>query len=176
MQKIIVFLLATMLVAATSLTGCSDDKGGGRAGLKPGQSAISLQLSGGHLSDALEFSGTVDKTMMIFSNSMTFLGSGLDITGSNGTAVFEQMILSLESAEAGTYPVKDVDVDMVFNFPAEGTDYSMQPREGTGTVTVERLDGEHLRLLLNFDASPSNIGGRDMIFHIEGVFESRQSL
>ena len=173
MSKVIMFLLATILVAAMSLTGCSDDNGGGSAGLKAGQSAISLHLSGGHLSDTLEFSGTVDKTMMIFSSSMTYLGSGLDITGSNGTAMLGQMILSLESSEAGTYPVKDVDIDMVFSFPADNKGYSIQPREGTGTVTVERLDGEHVRLLLNFDASPTNIGGKDMIFHIEGVLESR---
>lgn len=173
MQKITVFLLAVMLVAAMFLTGCSDDKAGGSAGPKAGQSAISLHLSGGHLNDPLEFSATVDKTMMIFSNSMTFLGSGLDITGSNGTAVFEQMILSLESSAAGTYPVADVDSDMVFRFPAVNEGYSLQPRDGTGTVKVERLDGEHVRLYLNFDASPTNIGGKDLIFHIEGVFESR---
>src|SRR5690554_2374589 len=137
-----VSLLSVVLLVALSLTGCSNDKGGD-SGLKAGQSAISLQLSGGHLSDALEFRGTVDKTMMVFSSSMTFLGRGLDITGSNATAVFEQLILSLESSAAGTYPVKDVDIDMVFNFPTEGTGYSMQPRDGTGTVTLERLDGEH---------------------------------
>src|SRR5690554_531909 len=105
-----VSLLSVVLLVALSLTGCSNDKGGD-SGLKAGQSAISLQLSGGHLSDALEFRGTVDKTMMVFSSSMIFLGRGLDITGSNATAVFEQLILSLESSAAGTYPVKDVDID-----------------------------------------------------------------
>lgn len=90
MPKIIVFLLAATLVAAISLTGCSDDNGKAGAGPQPGQSAISLRLSGGHLSDTLEFSGTVDKTMSVFSSSMTYLGTGLDFTGSNGTAVLRR--------------------------------------------------------------------------------------
>ena len=173
MPKIMMFLLATILGAAMPLTGCSGDNGGSNAAPKAGQSTISLHLSGGHLSDTLEFSGTFDNTMSIFSSSMTYLGPGLDLTASNGTAVFKQMTLSIESSEAGTYPVKDVSSDMVFRFPDVNKGYSLRPREGTGTVKVERLDGDHVRLHLDFDASPTNIRSKDLIFHVEGVLESR---
>lgn len=173
MPKRILLLLATILLAAMSLTGCADDNGGGSTGPDAGQSAVSLRLSGGHLSETIEFSGTDDSTMSIFSTSMTYLGTGLDFTASNSTAVLEQMVLSIESSEAGTYPVKDVDSDMVVRFPDEGKGYSLKPRDGTGTVKVERLGGDHVRLHLDFDASPTNIGGRDLVFHVEGVYESR---
>lgn len=173
MSKVFMSLLATILMAALSVTACSSENGGGSSGPKAGQTAISLTLSGGDLSAPVEFSGTVDQTMSVFSSSMTLLGTGLDFTGSDGKSVLNQMVLSLESSKAGTYPVKDVDSDMVFFFPDTGTGYSIDPRAGTGTVKVERLGGEHVRLHFDFDASPTNIGGRDLIFHIKGKFESR---
>lgn len=86
------------------------------------------------------------------------------------------MILSIESSAAGTYPVKDVDSDMVFRFPDVNKGYSLQPRDGTGTVKVERLRDKHVRLHLDFDASPTNIGGKDLVFHVEGVLESRPKI
>lgn len=170
MPKFNVFIQATVLVAAMSLTGCSDDA---EAGPKAGQSSLSLRLSGGHLKEPIDFVATVDKTMSVFSSSMTFLGSGLDITGSNGTAVLKQMILGPETSKDGIYSAMDGDSDMVFRFPDVNKGYSIRPREGTGTIKIERLDGKHVRMHLDFDASPTNIGGRDLVFHIKGVFESR---
>lgn len=173
MPKIIVLFAAAILLATISVSGCSGDIGATSAGPKAGQSAISLQLSGGHLADPLEFSGTVDKTLYIGSSSMSFLGSGLDFTGSNGTAVLQQMIVDLNSLEAGTYPAKEQDVDMVFHFPTADIGYSMQPRESAGTIKIERLGGEHVRIHFDFDASPSNIGSKSVVFHVKGVLESR---
>lgn len=173
MPKSIMLFAAAILLATLSVSGCSGDTGTSGVSLKAGQSALSLQLGGGHLTEPLEFSGTADKTMYISSTSIIFLGGGIDLTGSNGTAVLEQVLLDLNSAEPGTYPAKESDVDMVFDFPEAGTGYSMQPREGTGTIRIEQLNGEHMRVHFDFDASPSNIGSKEMVFHVKGVLESR---
>lgn len=62
---------------------------------------------------------------------------------------------------------------MVFRFPEAGTGWSVRPSQATGSVKVEPLEGEHVRIHLDFDTSPSNIGGQDMVFHINDVLESR---
>lgn len=171
MRKTIIFWLAVTLITGTGLTGCSDD-GGGSDAPKSGESAISLRLSGGHLTNTLEFDGTIDAKPSVGSSSISLTATGIDITASNGTAKFRQMTFSVESSDSETHPVKDVSIDMPFFFPDLPSLYSLRPIDGTGTVKIERTGEDRVRFELNFDASPTQMGGKDQVFHLEGVIDS----
>lgn len=171
MRNKILFWLAVTLLTATGLAGCSDDNGGGGKA-KSGTSAVSLRLSGGHLTNTLEFDGIIDDKPSVFPNAIYLIATGIDITASNGTAEFRQMTLDVESPDSGTYQVKDVDIDMPFFFPDISKSYSLRPIDGTGTVTVERIGDDRIRFNLDFDASPTQLGGRDQVFQLEGEIDS----
>lgn len=119
------------------------------------------------------FEGTFDISPNLFSSSTTVLATKLDLQASNGTAVLEQVIISPETGTSGTYDAEDSDFSANFQFPDDDVGYQLHANEGDGSFTLHR-DDKRATFDIDFDASPSNIGGRDLVFHVKGTIDARK--
>lgn len=144
------------------------------AGATSGQTRVSLRLSGGHLAEPLAFEGTVDVSPYFFSGSTSILGTGANIAADNGDAVLKQFVVSVETAESGFHEPVGGDVDIVFSFPEINKSYSLRARPDTGGMMIRRTGEEHVSFEMHFDASPTQISSRDLVYRLEGVIDARK--
>lgn len=169
-------LFVMCFLVAGLVVGCDGDgdgsgKGGGP---KSGQTKISLVLSGGNLGEPQEFEGTFDVSPNLFATSTSILATKLDLKAKNGTAVLQQFIFGPELGQSGTYDAGDAEFSMNVWFPDNDVGYQLHDNAGGGTFTLDRGNDDRATVQIDFDASPSNIGGRDLVFHIKGVIDSRK--
>lgn len=164
-----VFMICVLLVGGLAI-GCDGNSDGPAAG----QTHISWELSGGHLEEPLTFEGNFDVSPSTFDSSTNILARNLDLKASNGTAVLRQFVFSPEIGESGTYASGEADFSANLRFPDEGVGYQLHDNPGDGTFTLDRSDAERVIVDMDFEASPSNIGGRDLVFHLKGVIDSRK--
>lgn len=161
------FWTSAALIAAVMMTGC-------QGGPSPGETFISLKLSGGHLTETLTFEGTIDKSPSLFKGSTSVIATKVDLQASNGDAVLKQFTISLETGESGPFDAAGGDLDVVFFFPSLPSSFSMRPIGGTGGVDLDRGDDDRATVTIHFDASPTQINGRDKVYRLEGVIDSRK--
>lgn len=166
------FLIFLSLTLGLLMAGCGKDSDGD-GGPKAGQTSYSIELSGGQLTETLKFEGVMDKSPNFFSSSTSILGTGLDQQASNGTAVLQQFLLGPNSAESREYDPDEADFTADFWFPDDGVGYQLHGNENGGTITMTREGDQRVVFDLDFDASPSNIGGRDLVFHVVGTIDGR---
>lgn len=167
-------LVAVMLIVGLAFVGCSGDDDGGKNGPASGTTAISLELSGGHLSEPLVFSGTIERSPNLFATSTSILAMGVDLQATNGDAVLQQFTVSLETGESGPYDAEGGDLDLVFWFPGISQTYSLRPHGGSGGVDLDRGNEDRATLEIDFDASPTQLGGKDEVFRLKGVIDARK--
>lgn len=162
------FWTSAALVAGMMMSGC-----GGARQPASGETYISLELSGGHLTETLVFEGTVEKTPYLFDKSTSILAMGVNLKASNADAVLEQFTVSLETGKSGPFDADDGDLDIVFDFPSVPASYSLRPIGGTGGVVLDRGNDDRATITIHFDASPTQMDGRDKVYRLEGVIDSR---
>lgn len=138
-----------------------------------GESVVSLRLSGGHLTEPLIFDGTIQRTPNLFGTSTSLLAPGVDLKATNGDAVLKQFVISLETGVSGFWDAKGNDLDLVFSFPDISKSYSLRPIGGTGGVNMTRSGDDYAKFEIHFDASPTQIRSKDIVFRLEGVIEGR---
>lgn len=159
------------LVGGVLFGGCGQKES---AEPESGQTTISLRLSGGHLETPLHFDGTIDSTPHLFSSSTKLLATGVNIRASNGDAELKQFTLSVETADSGHWDASDGDMDIVFAFEDIDKTYSLRPRAGTGGLEMTRFEEQdRAKFELHFDASPTQMNSKDIVFRLEGVIDGR---
>lgn len=172
------YVLIGLLFAVLSF-GCSDGDGGGGAG-----TTVDITIRGDSESAEAHFKGKNQPISMTYFDSHGYLNlmnkSDFKVDEIGGDRHISQLILGLDDgAEEG----KIYDANY-FDFLL--TTHGFKDEEGKpttqnlkitgvdGTVTIEKLSDTHVRLRFDTEASPTQMGSKNLVFRVTGTVEVRK--